>query len=92
MPFSIHHVPLSYLAHLFYPEHGVNTFAYLSDHMRGQIPEECNHNTDMRPSNLICQHEFELSGKARIVFMKWLFLLGRIKTYIHYQELFFYKQ
>lgn len=60
--------------------------------MRGQIPEECNHNTDMRPSNLICQHEFELSGKARILFMKWLFLLGRIKTYIHYQELFFYKQ
>jgi hypothetical protein len=44
---------------------------------------------DMGPSNLICQHEFELSGKAHILFMKCLFLLGRIKTYIHYQELFF---
>jgi hypothetical protein len=34
MPFPIHHVPLSHLAPLFYPEHGVNTFTYLSDHMR----------------------------------------------------------
>lgn len=37
VPFPICHVPLSHLAHLFYPEHGVNTFTYLSDHMRVKI-------------------------------------------------------
>jgi len=31
MPFPLHHVPLSHLAPLFYPEQGVNTFTYLSD-------------------------------------------------------------
>jgi hypothetical protein len=33
MSSPIHHIPLSHLAHLFYPEHEVNTFIYLSDHM-----------------------------------------------------------
>jgi hypothetical protein len=42
MPFPIRHVPFSHLAHLFCPEHDVDTFTYLSDHMRVKFQKSAN--------------------------------------------------